>query len=53
MFRLLPNARLSILPGTHGAYIGEVTTGMGNNKILSLTVSMIEEFLNDPIPGKK
>jgi pimeloyl-ACP methyl ester carboxylesterase len=53
MFRLLPNARLSILPGTHGAYIGEVTTGMGNNKILSLTVSMIEEFLNDPISGKK
>lgn len=24
--RLLPNARLAILPGTHGEYIGEVTT---------------------------
>jgi pimeloyl-ACP methyl ester carboxylesterase len=28
MYRLLPHARLSILPGIHGAYIGEVTTGM-------------------------
>jgi pimeloyl-ACP methyl ester carboxylesterase len=27
MFRLLPHARLSILPGLHGAYIGEVTSG--------------------------
>ncbi len=52
MFRLLPHARLSILPGLHGAYIGEVTTGMENSKIPSLTVTMIEEFLNDPGPGK-
>ena len=28
MFRLLSHARLSILPGLHGAYIGEVTSGM-------------------------
>ena len=25
MFRLLPHAQLSILPGGHGEYIGEVT----------------------------
>jgi pimeloyl-ACP methyl ester carboxylesterase len=47
MFRLLPYARLSILPGKHGAYIGEVTTDTENSKIPSLTVSMIEEFLNE------
>ena len=50
MFRLLPHARLSILPGAHGAYIGEVTTGMENSKLPDLTVSMIEEFLNEPMP---
>ena len=53
MFRLLPNAKLSVLPGLHGAYIGEVTTGMEKSKIPLLTVSMIEEFLNEPVPEKK
>lgn len=53
MFRLLPHARLLILPGTHGQYIGEVTTNMENSKIPSFTVSVIEDFLNDPIPGEK
>lgn len=52
MFRLMPHAKLSILPGGHGAYIGEVTTGMEHSKIPDLTVSMIEEFLNEPMPNK-
>ena len=52
MYRLLPHARLSILPGIHGAYIGEVTTGMEHSKIPDLTVSIIEEFLNKPMPKK-
>jgi pimeloyl-ACP methyl ester carboxylesterase len=52
MYRLLPHARLSILPGIHGAYIGEVTTGMEHSKIPDLTVSIIEEFLDDPMPKK-
>ena len=52
MFRLLPHARLSILPGIHGAYIGEVTTGMEHSKIPDLTVSIIEEFLNESMPKK-
>jgi len=47
MFRLLPNARLCILPGTHGAYIGEVTTGMQDNSVLNFTVSIIEQFLKE------
>jgi hypothetical protein len=47
MFRLLPHARLSVIPGMHGAYIGEVTTGMEHSRILDLIVSMIKEFLNE------
>ena len=52
MFRLLPHARLSILPGLHGAYIGEVTSGMEHSKIPDLAVSIIEEFLNEPMLKK-
>ncbi len=52
MMRLLPHARLSILPGTHGAYISEITTGTEHSKMPDLTVSMIEEFLNDPMTKK-
>ncbi len=52
MFRLLPHARLSILPGLHGACIGEVTSGMEYSKIPDLAVSIIEEFLNEPMPKK-
>jgi len=52
MVQLMPHARLSILPGVHGAYIGEVTTGIERSKIPDLTVSMIEEFLNEPMPKK-
>lgn len=35
MFRLLPRARLSILPGIHGSYIGEATTGMEHSEFLT------------------
>ena len=49
MFRLLSHARLSILPGIHGAYIGEATTGMGHSRIPDFTVSIIEGFLNEPV----
>jgi pimeloyl-ACP methyl ester carboxylesterase len=52
IFRLIPHARLSMLPGIHGAYIGEVTTGNEHSKIPDLAVSIIEEFLNEPIPKK-
>ena len=49
IFRSLPHARLSILPGTHGAYIGEATTGMEHTRIPDFTVSIIEGFLNEPV----
>lgn len=50
MWRLLPDARLAILPGKHGAFIGEVTTEMENSRLPDLTVIMIEEFLDEPLP---
>ena len=52
LFRLFPRARLTILPGVHGAYIAEVTTGMEHSNIPDLTVSIIEEFLSEPMPKR-
>ena len=45
MYRLVPNARLAIFPGTHGAYLGEITTLKDNNKLYEPAVATIEEFL--------
>lgn len=47
MQHLISGARLAILPGGHGEYIGELTTPQ-NNTLISATVSMILQFLNDP-----
>ena len=52
LFRLFPRARLTILPGVHGAYIAELTTGMEHSNIPDLTVSIIEEFLSEPMPKR-
>ncbi len=52
MFRLFPHARLSILPGRHGTYIGEVASGIEHSKISELVVSIIEEFLNELMSEK-
>ncbi|MEO6168404.1 MAG: alpha/beta hydrolase, partial [Chitinophagales bacterium] len=48
MYRLLPHAKLAILPGGHGEYIGEVTTPQ-DSAFIEATVSMIEKFLAEPI----
>jgi pimeloyl-ACP methyl ester carboxylesterase len=48
MYRLLPHAKLAILPGGHGEYIGEITT-MQDNTLIAATVSMINKFLKEPI----
>ena len=69
MFRLLPRAQLSVFPGGHGAYIGEVTgarredsqvrfgvagsSSKQESKLLDMAVSMIEEFLEAPMPEPK
>jgi pimeloyl-ACP methyl ester carboxylesterase len=45
MASLVPDARLMILPGTHGSYIGEVYANIEGSQIPELTVRVIEEFL--------
>ncbi|KIC94086.1 alpha/beta fold hydrolase [Flavihumibacter solisilvae] len=47
MHRLIPGSRLAIIPGGHGAYMGEITTLQpgGNNE--SFFVPMIERFLDN------
>ncbi len=49
MLRLFQNSKLAIIPGGHGAYIGEVSTISKPSKIPELTVAMIEEFLDEPL----
>ncbi|MEP6747302.1 MAG: alpha/beta hydrolase [Bacteroidota bacterium] len=48
MYRLLPHAKLAILPGGHGDYIGEITTPQ-DSTLIAATVSMINKFLQEPI----
>jgi hypothetical protein len=45
--RALPHARLAILPGGHGEYIGEICAADPNSKIPALVIAIIEAFLND------
>jgi len=47
MYRLLPQARLAILPCGHGDYIGEITT-QPDETLIAATVSMIHRFLSEP-----
>lgn len=48
MHRLLAYSRLAILPGGHGDYIGEITTPQ-NEALIAATISMINDFLNEPV----
>jgi pimeloyl-ACP methyl ester carboxylesterase len=48
MYRLMQHARLAILPGSHGEYMGEITTVKpGHHDYPALAI--IEEFLDEPI----
>ena len=44
--RTLPHARLAILPGGHGEYIGEICSPNKNSKVPLLVTAMIDEFLS-------
>ena len=46
MSRVIPNAELMILPGVHGAYLGEVCTAVAGSKLPGMTVAVVEEFLD-------
>jgi pimeloyl-ACP methyl ester carboxylesterase len=48
MHRLLSHSRLAIIPGGHGDYIGEITTPQ-NTLLIVATVSMIQQFLDEPV----
>jgi pimeloyl-ACP methyl ester carboxylesterase len=46
MAQVIPNAKLMILPGTHGSFIGEVCTAVVGSKMPEITIAIIEEFLD-------
>jgi pimeloyl-ACP methyl ester carboxylesterase len=46
--RLIPGARLLILPGGHGDYLGEAVAASADTGQPELTAQLIEQFLDDP-----
>lgn len=50
VMRLLPQARLAVLPGAHGEAIGEINVVRPGSRVPELTASLIEEFLVDTKP---
>lgn len=44
--RLLPHARLAILPGTHGEYLGEIMTPKVSDRRVGAFVDLVIEFLD-------
>ena len=53
MYRLLPHARLAILPGTHGSYMGEAMAPDPNSKVPELFVALLDEYLSAPPTEEK
>lgn len=45
MSRLFPHARLAIIPGTHGQYLGEAFTNDPISKVPDLFVALTDDFL--------
>jgi pimeloyl-ACP methyl ester carboxylesterase len=45
LFHVLPHARLAIIPGGHGEYLGEITSTNNESKVPLLVTTMIEKFL--------
>lgn len=46
MSELIPNSKLAIIPGGHGAYIGEITTLSTDYKDNDFIIPIIEKFLD-------
>ena len=44
--RTLPNARLCILPGTHGSYLGEIMTPNVSDRTVAIFADLITAFLD-------
>lgn len=47
--RTIPRARLMILPGAHGEFIGELVMTPRQTRYPELTAGLIEEFLDAPV----
>lgn len=46
LHRMISNSQLAIIPGTHGQYIGEITTITADFRESDLATPMIEKFLD-------
>jgi len=46
MMNLIHDSRLVVLPGAHGAYMGELSTGPATTALPRITVELINEFLS-------
>ena len=47
MWRLVEGSQLMILPATHGSYMMADFEGNVNKKLIDLTTSEVEKFLNN------
>ncbi len=47
MHRLIANSQLAIIPGTHGACIGEITTLTNGKADVRIAVGLIEKFIEN------
>jgi hypothetical protein len=45
--RIIPGARLIILPGSHGAYLGSEDSGNNHDNLAETTAKLVGVFLND------
>lgn len=50
MARQIPVSRLTILPGGHGSYMGEILSAGLVSKMPQVFVDIVREFLAEPIP---
>jgi pimeloyl-ACP methyl ester carboxylesterase len=48
MSHVLPNARLVILPGQHGEFLGEVCSARPGSRVPELTAALVAEYLDGP-----
>jgi hypothetical protein len=46
MYRLIPNCKLAILPGGHGAYLGAIEALENGKWTQSYAADLIEDFLD-------
>jgi len=49
---LIPNARLLVVPGNHGDYLGELAAAAGDPGPLRRTLPFIADFLGDGVTGE-